>query len=153
MQPQIDIYDVTLRDGAQGPGIKFSAEDQLRVVKALDDFGAAFVEGGQPGSNPKAAEFFERARDMDLKSVKLAAFGSTRHASLAAERVNQIQRIPKRTTPMSSTARSSTTPVVHDERSRSRSGITLGPARMADDTHAVPVILLASSCGRRRGSQ
>jgi len=85
VQPQVDIYDVTLRDGAQGPGIKFSAEDQLRVVKALDDFGAAFVEGGQPGSNPKAAEFFERARDMDLKQVKLAAFGSTRHASLAPE--------------------------------------------------------------------
>ena len=85
MEQKVEIYDVTLRDGAQGPGIKFSAEDQLRVVKALDDFGAAYVEGGQPGSNPKAAEFFERAKDLGLRNVKLTAFGSTRHASVAPE--------------------------------------------------------------------
>jgi 2-isopropylmalate synthase len=82
---QVEIYDVTLRDGAQGPGIKFSAEDQLRVVKALDDFGVAYVEGGQPGSNPKAADFFLRAQDLGLRQVKLVAFGSTRHASVAPE--------------------------------------------------------------------
>jgi len=81
----IDIYDVTLRDGAQGPGIKFSAEDQLRVVKCLDDLGVAYIEGGQPGSNPKAVELFERARDMDLKHTQLAAFGSTRYARSAVE--------------------------------------------------------------------
>ena len=75
MSNKIDIYDVTLRDGAQGPGIKFSSEDQLRVVKALDDFGVAYIEGGQPGSNPKAVELFERTRDMDLKNAKMTAFG------------------------------------------------------------------------------
>ena len=81
----VDIYDVTLRDGAQGPGIKFSSVDQLRVVQALDDFGVKYIEGGQPGSNPKAAELFERARDMDLKQAKMAAFGSTRYAKSAVE--------------------------------------------------------------------
>jgi 2-isopropylmalate synthase len=81
----IDIYDVTLRDGAQGPGIKFSSEDQLRVVKALDDFGVAYIEGGQPGSNPKAVELFERTRDMDLKNAKMTAFGSTRYSKSAVE--------------------------------------------------------------------
>lgn len=85
MGQRIDIYDVTLRDGAQGPGIKFSAEDQVRVVQALDDFGVAYIEGGQPGSNPKAAELFARARDLDLKHAQMAAFGSTRHASVAPE--------------------------------------------------------------------
>jgi len=81
----IEIYDVTLRDGAQGPGIKFSSEDQLRVVRALDDFGAAYIEGGQPGSNPKAVELFERARDMDLKHAKMVAFGSTRYPKSTVE--------------------------------------------------------------------
>ncbi len=85
MDQKVEIYDVTLRDGAQGPGIKFSAEDQLRVLKALDEFGAAYVEGGQPGSNPKAAEFFARAKDLGLRHVTLTAFGSTRHASVAPE--------------------------------------------------------------------
>lgn len=85
MSNKIDIYDVTLRDGAQGPGIKFSSEDQLRVVKALDDFGVAYIEGGQPGSNPKAVELFERTRDMDLKNAKMTAFGSTRYSQATVE--------------------------------------------------------------------
>ncbi|MFP6584538.1 MAG: citramalate synthase [Candidatus Hydrogenedentota bacterium] len=85
MSNTIDIYDVTLRDGAQGPGIKFSSEDQVRVVKALDDFGVAYIEGGQPGSNPKAVELFERTRDMDLKNAKMTAFGSTRYPKTTVE--------------------------------------------------------------------
>ena len=93
MSRKIEIYDVTLRDGAQGPGIKFSAEDQLRVVKALDDFGIAYIEGGQPGSNPKAAELFERVRDMELKQTKLAAFGSTRYAKSAVEDDENIKAL------------------------------------------------------------
>jgi 2-isopropylmalate synthase len=82
---RIDLYDTTLRDGAQGPGIKFSSEDQLRLLKALSDFGMAYIEGGQPGSNPKAVELFERARDMDLGDTKMAAFGSTRYSKSTVE--------------------------------------------------------------------
>ena len=82
---RIEIYDVTLRDGAQGPRVKFSSDDQLRVVQVLDEFGVGYIEGGQPGSNPKAAELFARARDLDLKHAKMAAFGSTRHPKSAVE--------------------------------------------------------------------
>ncbi len=85
MTHHIDIYDTTLRDGAQGPGVKFSADDQLRVVTALDTLGIRYIEGGQPGSNPKAVELFRRAADMDLKTAEMAAFGSTRHAKSAVE--------------------------------------------------------------------
>ena len=85
MKQKIELYDTTLRDGAQGRQIKFSSEDQLRVVKALDEFGIAYIEGGQPGSNPKAAELFERTKDMQLKHAKMAAFGSTRHPKSAVE--------------------------------------------------------------------
>lgn len=85
MNRRIEIYDTTLRDGAQGRRIKFSAEDQIRIVKVLDDFGVHYIEGGQPGSNPKAAELFERARDLDLRCTKMAAFGSTRHPKSAVE--------------------------------------------------------------------
>lgn len=90
---KVDIYDVTLRDGAQGPGIKFSSEDQIRVVQALDSFGVAYIEGGQPGSNPKAVELFERARDLDLKHAKMTAFGSTRYAKSAVEDDENIKAL------------------------------------------------------------
>lgn len=85
MSRRIEIYDVTLRDGAQGPGIKFSLDDQIRIIRALDALGISYIEGGQPGSNPKAAEIFARTRDMKLRNAKMAPFGSTRHPKSSVE--------------------------------------------------------------------
>ncbi len=74
---KIQIYDTTLRDGAQREGISFSCADKLRIARKLDELGVAFIEGGWPGSNPKDAEFFERARDMQWAHAAITAFGST----------------------------------------------------------------------------
>jgi 2-isopropylmalate synthase len=73
----IQIYDTTLRDGTQRAGISLSAADKIRVAHRLDELGFAFIEGGWPGSNPKDAEFFERARDVPWRTASIAAFGST----------------------------------------------------------------------------
>jgi 2-isopropylmalate synthase len=73
----IQIYDTTLRDGTQSEGFNLSASDKVSIARKLDELGVAFIEGGWPGSNPKDVEFFERARDMDWKNAKIAAFGST----------------------------------------------------------------------------
>ena len=82
---KVQLYDTTLRDGAQRAGISFSVEDKLKIAKRLGETGIHFVEGGWPGSNPKDAEFFARARTLDLKRATLVAFGSTRRASTKAE--------------------------------------------------------------------
>ena len=74
---KIEIYDTTLRDGNQGEGINLSLGDKLDITLALDAMGVDFVEGGWPGSNPKDDEYFSRVRDLDLKDLKIAAFGST----------------------------------------------------------------------------
>ena len=73
----IQIYDTTLRDGTQSEGFTLSGIDKLRIAKRLDAIGVAFIEGGWPGSNPKDAEFFERAQGMEFKHSLVAAFGST----------------------------------------------------------------------------
>jgi 2-isopropylmalate synthase len=73
----IQIYDTTLRDGTQREGISLSGTDKIRIARKLDELGVAFIEGGWPGSNPKDAEFFERARDILWKHALVAAFGST----------------------------------------------------------------------------
>lgn len=73
----IEIYDTTLRDGTQREGISLSAEDKLRVAQRLDELGVAFIEGGWPGSNTKDVEFFQRARSIQWKHARIAAFGST----------------------------------------------------------------------------
>jgi 2-isopropylmalate synthase len=73
----IQVYDTTLRDGTQREGVSLSCDDKLRIARKLDELGVAFVEGGWPGSNPKDAEFFERVRDVDLETARVAAFGAT----------------------------------------------------------------------------
>ncbi|MBP7691936.1 MAG: citramalate synthase [Anaerolineales bacterium] len=73
----IQIYDTTLRDGTQREGLSLSGADKLRIARKLDELGVAFIEGGWPGSNPKDAEFFERARDVVWQTALIAAFGAT----------------------------------------------------------------------------
>ena len=82
---KIEIFDSTLRDGAQSEGISFSVSDKLNIVKTLDDFGVAYIEAGNPGSNPKDIEFFEQAANLKLKNAKLCAFGSTHRKHTAVE--------------------------------------------------------------------
>ena len=79
---RIEIFDSTLRDGAQGEDISFSLEDKIKVAMALDDMGLSYIEAGNPGSNPKDMEFFKRMKEVDLKNSKLAAFGATRKANI-----------------------------------------------------------------------
>lgn len=81
----IEIFDSTLRDGAQSEGISFSVSDKLNIVKTLDEFGVAYIEAGNPGSNPKDIEFFEKAAHLELKNAKLCAFGSTHRKNTAVE--------------------------------------------------------------------
>jgi 2-isopropylmalate synthase len=75
----IDIFDTTLRDGAQFEGISLTVEDKLRIAEQLDWLGVRFVEGGYPQANPKDEEFFRRARtELRFETAELVAFGSTR---------------------------------------------------------------------------
>lgn len=88
MQPrQIEILDTTLRDGAQGEGISFSPEDKRNIARKLGKLGIAFVEAGNPGSNPKDMEFFRQTEDFqrEFPDTRLVAFGSTRKKNLTAQ--------------------------------------------------------------------
>jgi len=76
---QVQLYDTTLRDGAQQEGISFSVADKLKIAQKLDELGIHFIEGGWPGANPKDTDFFIKARGLKLKNSVLVAFGSTRH--------------------------------------------------------------------------
>jgi 2-isopropylmalate synthase len=75
----VEIFDTTLRDGAQFEGISLTVEDKLRVAEQLDWLGVHWIEGGYPQANPKDEEFFRRAPlDLKLETAQLVAFGSTR---------------------------------------------------------------------------
>jgi 2-isopropylmalate synthase len=74
---QVEIYDTTLRDGAQTEDIAFSVEDKLRITAKLDELGVHYIEGGWPGSNPKDIEYFKKVKKIYLQNSKVVAFGST----------------------------------------------------------------------------
>ncbi|HHW09682.1 MAG TPA: citramalate synthase [Firmicutes bacterium] len=93
MAEKIEILDTTLRDGSQRAGISLSVADKLQIAKRLDRFGIDVIEGGWPGSNPKDAEFFHRARQIKWQHARLAAFGSTRRANKAAAADVSLQAI------------------------------------------------------------
>ena len=82
---KIQIFDSTLRDGAQAEGISFSVGDKIKIAKALDELGVDFVEAGNPGSNQKDLEFFKEAKDIKFNNSKLVAFGSTRRKGIEAK--------------------------------------------------------------------
>ncbi|MDO5113031.1 MAG: citramalate synthase [Planctomycetia bacterium] len=75
---RIEIYDTTLRDGAQAEGISFSLHDKCQLTQRLDAMGFDFVEGGYPASNEKDALYFEKMAEKRLSHAKVAAFGMTR---------------------------------------------------------------------------
>ena len=100
MRKHIQLFDSTLRDGAQAEGISFSVQDKLKILKALDALGVDYVEAGNPGSNPKDLEFFKAAEGLALEHSKLSAFGSTRRWGIAVEDDVNVQSLLKANTPV-----------------------------------------------------
>ena len=85
MSDTVEIYDSTLRDGAQAEGITYSLQDKLEIARRLDELGVHYIEGGWPNpTNPKDLAFFEQVGHLDLRAT-VTAFGSTRRATNAPE--------------------------------------------------------------------
>ncbi len=95
------VFDTTLRDGAQREGITYSVADKLAVARLLDEVGVGFIEGGWPGAMPKDTEFFRRARaELDLRHAVMVAFGSTRKAGSKAADDPQVRALLDAQTPV-----------------------------------------------------
>ena len=78
---RITLFDTTLRDGQQTPGIDFSVADKVLIAGMLDELGVDYVEGGYPGANPTDTEFFSASR---TRAATFTAFGMTARAGRSA---------------------------------------------------------------------
>jgi len=79
------IYDTTLRDGAQGEGVSFSLDDKVKIAKALAETGFDFIEAGYASSSAEDLEVFKKLTSMRFGKTKIVAFGSTRRKGVSAE--------------------------------------------------------------------
>ncbi len=62
----VQVHDVTLRDGEQQAGVEFTADDKLRIAEALAESGVHRIEAGLPAVSPADKEAVERIVAADL---------------------------------------------------------------------------------------
>ena len=80
---RIIIFDTTLRDGEQSPGMSMNLEEKLMVAEALDSMGVDVIEAG-----------FAMASNGDFEAVRAIA-GKIKNAvvcSLARAKAADIER-------------------------------------------------------------
>jgi 2-isopropylmalate synthase len=59
-QPQIRIFDTTLRDGEQAPGFSLRPAEKLLLARQIDALGVDIIEAGFPIASPADAEAVRR---------------------------------------------------------------------------------------------
>ena len=84
------IFDTTLRDGQQTPGVDFSLEDKLIVMNLLDTLGVDYIEGGYPGGNPTDTALFGETRNT---KATFTAFGMTKRAGRSVSNDAGLQHV------------------------------------------------------------
>jgi isopropylmalate/homocitrate/citramalate synthase len=71
--PNLEIHDVTLRDGEQQAGVVFTADDKVRIAEALAEAGVHRIEAGLPAVSDADYEAVKRIAAAGLPS-KIYAF-------------------------------------------------------------------------------
>ena len=87
---RIYLFDTTLRDGQQTPGVDFSLEDKLVVMDLLDEMGIDYIEGGYPGGNPTDTALFATERKT---RATFTAFGMTKRAGRSVSNDSGLQHL------------------------------------------------------------
>ena len=63
---RVMIFDTTLRDGEQTPGVALSVEDKVAISQALSDLGVDVIEAGFPAASDGEKEAFRRIEALGL---------------------------------------------------------------------------------------
>ena len=68
----IQIFDTTLRDGEQAPGIALSPDDKFKIAEMLDDFGVDYIEAGFAVSSDIERETIRRIKEAGMHATVLS---------------------------------------------------------------------------------
>ena len=84
MKPwNIEICDVTLRDGEQTPGVSFSCEEKAEIAGRLDTIGIEVIEAGFPVVSPYEKQCVKTIANMGLSS-RICCLARAREPDVAA---------------------------------------------------------------------
>lgn len=90
---QVLIFDTTLRDGEQSPGVRLNMEEKLEIGHALVDLGVNIIEAGFPISSPGDFESVSTLA-RELKGVTICGLTRARQKDIevAAEALKPAER-------------------------------------------------------------
>src|SRR4029079_8400097 len=74
---RIIVFDTTLRDGEQAPGVSMDVPSKLTLARALDALGVDIIEAGFPIASPADAEAV-RQISRDVRRPVIAALARCR---------------------------------------------------------------------------
>ena len=75
---RIRVFDTTLRDGEQTPGVSLTPENKLRIAQRLDDLGVDVIEAGFAAVSDGEMEAVKLIADAGLKAEICSASRGTR---------------------------------------------------------------------------
>lgn len=82
----IQIFDTSLRDGEQAPGIALNPDEKVKIAQALDDYGVDYIEAGFAVSSDVERETIKRIMDCGMHATVLSLARSVeRDIDAAAE--------------------------------------------------------------------
>ena len=80
------LFDTTLRDGVQAPGVTLTVDDKVAIAKRIDETGVQMMEVGFPASGDSEAEAVSRIAASGLHAKIFALARCVREDIDAAER-------------------------------------------------------------------
>ncbi|MEI6796142.1 MAG: 2-isopropylmalate synthase [Methanomassiliicoccales archaeon] len=83
MPEKVMIFDTTLRDGEQTPGIALSVDEKVKIAQILDDLGVDVIEAGFPATSEGEREAIRRISKLKL-NAKLCGLARCSHADIDA---------------------------------------------------------------------
>ncbi len=81
---KVEIWDETLRDGEQSPGVYLTQEDKITIAKALDDVGVPLVAVGFPAVSQTELETVKAITREGYTHSKILAIARPRTADIDA---------------------------------------------------------------------
>jgi 2-isopropylmalate synthase len=77
-KPKVTVFDTTLRDGEQTPGISFTFEQKLEIARQLSSLGVYTIEAGFPASSQGESETVKAIAGLGLDSLICGLARSTK---------------------------------------------------------------------------
>ena len=75
---EIEVCDVTLRDGEQTPGVSFTREEKINIALKLDEVGVDVIEAGFPIVSKEEAKMVKEIANLGLDAKTCALARATK---------------------------------------------------------------------------